>query len=619
MASLTAVELGADICAFARTRVRRSEVQLLAAGTLDPAAFPGIEAFTSAVRHARKSLKLPRRCRAVVWGLPDGASRKSPAVKPLIAPLTGAGFRIDRVISPCNALAALARLRTPRGEGATCWLAINRSGVAMVVVRPGKQLYSHSFAWDSSIGSSGSQARLLQRYSLVAFLAPEIRRGMAVAREKGTPVDAIVTSGNLPEIRSLTMPLIEELDVEVETLDSLEGLVVKPDATDRLLDIAASLRIACAGAIARPSRPWVGQKRSSPVPGSILRFAGSSAVILAVGLIGWGWWTTQPAVSSRPKSAPTVQTTPKATHVAPPVTQKPTPASTPTPVAPKPTAVPAAPSATPSRPTATASAPARSATAPITHAPAPSLTSTPALTKDAARGTQKPVTSVAQKPAPPVLHAPAPVVTQKAAPPSGAAPRSTSQSSRPSPPTSSPSPPTKPALSAAANAAAVSDAATRATANAPPLGPPVIRPSGKAADTQASSTAPRPVPAPIPAPVSPAIGRAGLDTQPAAAGKSGADRGRSALAPGDTRKPAVPRPMPEPLKDPVPRVTAILVSSDRRMATVDDGRVITIGDVVGKRVVVGIDERAVVFREPSGVQIRVALGGRIVGVERSER
>ena len=47
---------------------------------------------------------------------------------------------------------------------------------------------------------------------------------MAEARKSGTPVDAVVTCGNLPELRSLTMPLIEELDVEVETLDSLEGL-----------------------------------------------------------------------------------------------------------------------------------------------------------------------------------------------------------------------------------------------------------------------------------------------------------------------------------------------------------------------------------------------------------
>jgi len=77
--------------------------------------------------------------------------------------------------------------------------------------------------------------------------------------------------------------------------------------------------------------------------------------------------------------------------------------------------------------------------------------------------------------------------------------------------------------------------------------------------------------------------------------------------------------MPELLKDPVPRVTAIMISSDRRMATVDDGRIISVGDMVGPRQVVAIDDRAVVLREPSGVRIRVALGGRIVGVSRSER
>jgi hypothetical protein len=74
--------------------------------------------------------------------------------------------------------------------------------------------------------------------------------------------------------------------------------------------------------------------------------------------------------------------------------------------------------------------------------------------------------------------------------------------------------------------------------------------------------------------------------------------------------------MPELLKDPLPRVTAILVSSDRRMATIDEGRIISVGDVLGKRVVVAIDERAVVLKEPSGVQIRVGLGGKILGVER---
>ena len=77
--------------------------------------------------------------------------------------------------------------------------------------------------------------------------------------------------------------------------------------------------------------------------------------------------------------------------------------------------------------------------------------------------------------------------------------------------------------------------------------------------------------------------------------------------------------MPPLLKDAVPKVTAILVSSDRRFATVDDGQIIGIGDLLGRRTVVGMDERSVLLQEPSGVQIRIGLGGRLLGIERAAR
>ena len=74
-----------------------------------------------------------------------------------------------------------------------------------------------------------------------------------------------------------------------------------------------------------------------------------------------------------------------------------------------------------------------------------------------------------------------------------------------------------------------------------------------------------------------------------------------------------PKPLPPPLKDPVPKVMTILVSGDRRYATIEGGQIIGIGDVIGRRTVVGIEERAVVLREPSGRQIRVGLGGKVLG------
>jgi hypothetical protein len=472
MASLTAIELGTDICALARTSVRGGDVHLLAAETLDPAAFPGVDSFTAALRQTRRRQHMPRRCRAVVWGLPDGASRKDPTIKSLLAPMVGAGFRIERVISPCNALAALARLKTPRGAGATCWLAINRGGVAMVAVRPGQQLYAHAFAWDSSVGASGSQARLLQRYSLVSFLAPEIRRAMAAAREKGAPVVAIVTCGNLPDLRSLTMPLIEELDVEVETLDSLEGLAVKPQQADRLADLAPAIRVACAGAIGRGTRRWDESKRHksgrlSPV-----------AVLAAVVLVALGAWVVYAkAFAPAPRTvSPAVNRQPPVPKTAPPITK------TESPVVKRETPPPPAPTQTP-------------------VVPAPK----------------------------PIVPAPKPVVTTPPPPP---------------------------------------------VRQIPPVLPPIQR-----APKAAAPPLTRPVPT--------------------------AD------------KPEAARPVP--LKDPVPRVTGILVSNERRLATIEGGRIVGVGDAIGNRVVAAIDQDTVLLREPSGVQIRVGLGGKVIGIERRDR
>ena len=444
MATLTAVELGPDTCALARTSVRRGEIHVSAVETLDPASFPGIGALTTALGQCRRALKLPRRCRVVLWGLPEGANRKDAAVKPLLLPLSDAGFRVERVVSPCNALAALARLKASRREGATCWVAINRAGVAIVVVRPGKQLYAHSFVWDSTIGSLGSQARLLQRYSLVSYLSPEVKRAMADARRQGTPVDVVVTCGNLADLRSLTMPLIEELDVEVETLDSLDGLVVSAAVTERLAEAAPAIRLACAGAIARGARPWdESKRRSAQRTGALVRVAAVVAIV-AVGAIGFSSyerWRASGAVAPIP---------------------------------------------------ATRNAPAA--------LPPPSVTPKP----------------------------------------------------RPEPLPSTPEP------------------MPQTTAPAPPTG--------------------------AKAPVSPPV-------------HSGVNR-----VPVRTDKPE--RSEPPLLEDPVPRLTAILMSNDRRFATVNDGRVVGVGDALGRRVVVAIDERALVLREPSGVQIRVGLGGKVLGVER---
>ena len=136
---------------FARTSVRRGEVQSVRAPRSSiPRRSPAWTRSRSRVRQTRRSLRpaapVPR---GRAGACPTARIARTPPSSRCSQPLTDAGFRVDRVVTPCNALAALARLKASRGEGSTCWLAINRGGVAIVVVRPGKLLYAHSFVWDS--------------------------------------------------------------------------------------------------------------------------------------------------------------------------------------------------------------------------------------------------------------------------------------------------------------------------------------------------------------------------------------------------------------------------------------------------------------------------------------
>lgn len=484
MPSITAVEFDGDTCAIARTTVRGREVTVSAGELLNPTSFPGADALAAALRKCRRTLHLPRKCRVVLWGLPDGATPRDPGAVAALAPLTAAGFRIDRVVTPCNALAALSRLRSARGEDAICWVAINTSGVALAVIRPGQQIYTRSFGWDSTVGAIGSQARLLQRYSLVAFLSPEVKRAMGAAREIGVPVRAVVTCGNLPDLRSLTMPLIEELDVEVETLDSFEGLTVTPPAAERLTDVAAAIRLACAGAIARRTRPWDDSKRvAAHRTAALLRAAAIIGLLAGLGggylLLDW-WRTTRTGAVVAAPTTTVTQTNP-----------------------------PAAPAATPAAPSAP-------------------------------RADPRPAAAAGRSSSPP------------AQPPGSPAPRTPAPGERPAPAP----PPANPVT---------------------PVNPPVVlEPS---AGVPAGSELP-------PLAITPRYG----------------------IGP-DADAPAL-------LKDPLPRVTAILVSNDGRFAAIEGGRVVGVGDAVGRRIVERIDLRTVTLREPSGARVRVGLGGRRLSAAR---
>ena len=280
MASHTGIELGPDRCVLAGVRTAGSTSEIVALHTIDPDDWPAHDAaFTELLREVRKAKRFPRRTRVVAWGLPEDSLTDQTA-RAATRPIADAGFTIDRVVTPPQALAMIARTRRRPGvhSNGVVWLSLNTHGVAIAIVHGSDLLFARTFSWTYNPYLPEGKAQLLQRYTLIAHLEPEVRRGIAAVRAShGIDVDAAVTCGDLPELRSLTMPLIEELDLEVETLDSLDGM--RPAGTarhERLAEYAPAIRLACAAALAPETR----RRDFTPV---FARIAAAAALVAALG------------------------------------------------------------------------------------------------------------------------------------------------------------------------------------------------------------------------------------------------------------------------------------------------------------------------------------------------
>ena len=133
----------------------------------------------------------------------------------------------------------------PRGA----YVAIGPFAVACAIVRDGVLVLAREMPW-------GYEGELGTRYpapqtvdELARRLASELRRSFLFFKQGSREdVSQVLLCGALPDLRSLTAPLIRLLDVEVETLDSLEGIDAGalPEPADRFREHVAELRLAWA-------------------------------------------------------------------------------------------------------------------------------------------------------------------------------------------------------------------------------------------------------------------------------------------------------------------------------------------------------------------------------------
>jgi Tfp pilus assembly PilM family ATPase len=169
-----------------------------------------------------------------------------------LRPIVEAGFMVEGVTTPCGALWAQARLRRPSLPGEVhAHVALGVSQSALGIFSDGSLLYARDLDWgyaDPSAGTTVPQHREV----LAGHLATELRRSFLYLKQYWeTDVSQVLLCGDMPEIRSLTAPLIERLNIEVETLDTLEGI----DASalpEGFADRAATFRLASAVAAQPP-------------------------------------------------------------------------------------------------------------------------------------------------------------------------------------------------------------------------------------------------------------------------------------------------------------------------------------------------------------------------------
>ncbi len=303
MASTTGIELGPNTCLLAGVRP-------IGAGSAEVFALRrmvGLEwradssALTDSLQTTLQGNGFPRHATVVAWNTAEDAiDRLSPS--DVVAPIEAAGFHVVSVLTPTEALTRLAAVRR-RGAPAEAiaWLALNTHGAAIAIVRDTELLFSRTFSWTFNADLPTVKAQLLQRYLLIAHLAPELSRGIALVRDaRDLPVELAITCGDLPDLRSLTMPLIEELDLEVETLDSTDGLRATRSAkTDLFAELAPGIRLATAAAL----DPLEGSHRHSTVA-ALARWAAAAAVIITVAWVGYSYWHTSRAPVSHQAITP---------------------------------------------------------------------------------------------------------------------------------------------------------------------------------------------------------------------------------------------------------------------------------------------------------------------------
>ena len=222
--------------------------------------------------------------------------------------LAGEGVRVQSIVTPALALMSLARLRRTLSapDRIEAYVALEATATAVALVRNGLLIAASELDW----GYQDENGFPWQREELARRLAEEIDRFLAEQGARSGALAQVCICGGLPELRSMAVGLMEALDVEVETLDSLFGIDTArlPEPADEFREHAAALRLAFAAAADWPAPVNLLRERNRRRTKAFLaRAAVAAGVITGVG-VAWqlqrsDWWRSAPS-NARPVRTP---------------------------------------------------------------------------------------------------------------------------------------------------------------------------------------------------------------------------------------------------------------------------------------------------------------------------
>ncbi|MCX6550322.1 MAG: hypothetical protein NTY02_04810 [Acidobacteria bacterium] len=237
----------------------------------------------------------------VIGELQDGGRREvgyvsvqPEEVRARIQPLVDAGFSVQGVVTPAMAHAALVRQRWASfPDAVTAVLSINSRATALTILRGAVVLFAREMPWGHETERAEQVGGIIDASGFAARLASEVRRSLVFMKQSHhVDVSHLLVCGDVPDMRSLTGPLMQELNVEVETLDSLEGLDLSrlPEPADEFRSRLGALRTAWA--IASDAAPPINlvsrEVRSVSFTPHVQRRFGV-AVLAGVLIAGAGW------------------------------------------------------------------------------------------------------------------------------------------------------------------------------------------------------------------------------------------------------------------------------------------------------------------------------------------